>query len=163
MKLKLTIACLVLSGGICMSQDRETSHEISHQFDFWIGNWEVYSGDKLVGHNRIEPILDGMVLQENWVGASGSKGSSFNFYNPQKKKWQQFWVWKNGTTLELEGHYSDGKMILSGQGIDKEGKPIFHRITWFNHTDGTVRQWWQSSKDQKTWTTAFDGLYKKVS
>ena len=75
----------------------------SHQFDFWIGSWEVYADGSLAGHNTIEPILDGCVLQESWQGSSGSAGTSLNFFNLQTERWQQFWVWRNGTTLDLEG------------------------------------------------------------
>jgi hypothetical protein len=134
----------------------------SHQFDFWIGEWEVYSGEALAGHNSIEPIVDGCVLQETWRGSSGSAGTSFNFFNPEKGKWQQFWVWRNGTTLELEGGYSEGKMILQGESRDQEGKPIQNRITWHDNADGSVRQHWEISQDSgETWATAFDGLYRK--
>ena len=43
----------------------------SHQFDFWIGEWEVTAGGKPAGMNSIQPILDGCVLQENWKGSGG--------------------------------------------------------------------------------------------
>lgn len=132
------------------------------QFDFWIGEWEVYEGQSLAGRNSIVPILGGCVLQEKWRGERGSAGSSFNFHNPQIGKWQQFWVWRNGTTLELEGGYHDGKMILEGESTSREGSPILNRITWYDNPDGTVRQHWEVSKDQgQTWETAFDGLYRK--
>lgn len=138
------------------------SDERSHQFDFWIGDWEVYSGDTLQGHNRIEPILDGCVLQENWVGAQGSAGSSFNFFNPQTGRWQQFWVWRNGTTLDLQGAFADGRMVLEGQSQTRDGKTVQNRITWYDNDDGTVRQHWEVSPDSgETWSTAFDGLYRK--
>jgi hypothetical protein len=144
------------------AQKPSCSDERSHQFDFWIGEWEVTSGDKLAGHNSIRPILDGCVLQESWRGARGSAGSSFNFYNPQTKKWHQFWVWRNGTTLELEGGYADGKMILAGESTDKEGKTVHNRITWYANPDGTVRQHWEVSRDGgEAWQDAFDGLYRK--
>lgn len=134
----------------------------SHQFDFWIGEWYVTANGQVAGTNSIQPILDGCVLQENWLGASGSAGSSFNFYNPQAEKWQQFWVWRNGTTLETEGGFSDGKMVLEGESIDRTGNPITNRITWYDNEDGTVRQHWQISTDGgATWQNAFDGLYTR--
>jgi hypothetical protein len=136
------------------------SDEKSHQFDFWIGEWEVSAGGELAGHNSIRPILDGCVLQETWSGVKGSAGSSFNFYDPQAKKWRQLWVWRNGTTLELEGDYADGKMVLEGESIDREGKKIQNRITWHENPDGSVRQHWEV-RDGKQWTTAFDGTYRK--
>jgi hypothetical protein len=151
-----------LNIGPLWAQEQICSGPKEREFDFWIGEWEVYEGENLAGRNTIEPILGGCVLQENWRGESGSAGSSFNFYNSQTKKWQQFWVWRNGTTLELEGKFHDGKMILEGESTNREGKAILNRITWYDNPDGTVRQHWEVSKDQgKSWETAFDGLYKK--
>jgi len=139
--------------------------EKSHQFDFWIGEWEVTSNGKLAGHNSIQPILGGCVLQETWRGASGSAGTSLNYYNPSTKQWHQFWVWRNGTTLPLlSGEYRDRAMTLYGETKDKQGHPIRMRITWTHNEDGTVRQLWEQTGDEgKTWKTLFDGLYTKSS
>ena len=140
------------------------SDEKAHEFDFWIGEWDVFANGKLAGTNSIQPILDGCVLQETWSGSQGSAGSSLNFHNPQTGKWHQFWVWRNGTTLDLSGAFKDGKMILEGGGQDRDGKKIRNRITWYDNQDGTVRQHWQQSPDNgKTWQTSFDGIYKKKS
>lgn len=38
------------------------------QFDFWVGEWDVIVKGKPAGVNRIEKILNGCVLQENWKG-----------------------------------------------------------------------------------------------
>jgi len=159
----LVLGALALSTGPLGAQDAgPCADEKSHQFDFWIGDWEVYSGDQLAGHNTIEPILDGCVLQETWSGATGSAGSSLNFFNPKSGRWQQFWVWRQGTTLELEGEFADGKMVLEGTTLDAEGKTVRNRITWYDNPDGTVRQHWETSTGDGTeWQTAFDGLYRK--
>jgi hypothetical protein len=159
----LVVMLVLLGASAAVGQSQQSCSDAkSHQFDFWIGEWEVYSGEALAGRNSIEPIVDGCVLQETWQGSSGSAGTSFNFYNPQKGKWQQFWVWRNGTTLELEGGYSEGKMILEGESMDQEGKTIQNRITWHDNPDGSVRQHWEISQDSgKTWATAFDGLYRQ--
>lgn len=50
-------------------QDSPTKVKIEmnyRQFDFWIGDWEVYnaSTNKLVGVNKIESILDGKAILE---------------------------------------------------------------------------------------------------
>ncbi|MDJ0842011.1 MAG: hypothetical protein QNK37_36245 [Acidobacteriota bacterium] len=137
----------------------------SHQFDFWIGEWDVYAQGQLAGANSIKPILNGCVLQETWSGASGTAGSSFNHYNPATGKWHQYWVWQNGTTLPLlTGGLENGSMVLSGEQKGKDGSITLHRITWTPNKDGTVRQHWQTSKDSgKTWATSFDGTYKKKS
>ncbi len=154
---------LAIIGGAAAGQGADgCSDGRSRQFDFWIGEWEVFAGEELAGHNTIEPILDGCVLQETWRGIRGSAGSSFNFYNPESGRWQQFWVWRNGTTLELEGELADGRMVLEGESRDREGNPVRNRISWYDNADGTVRQHWQTSHDSgQTWETAFDGLYRK--
>ena len=148
--------------GVTATQDRPCADERSHQFDFWIGEWDVYAEGELAGSNSIQPILDGCVLLESWVGSGGSKGSSFNFFNPGTREWQQFWVWKKGTTLELSGRFTGNRMVLEGKSKGKDGGEIFNRITWFKNDDATVRQHWETSTDQgKKWATAFDGLYKR--
>ena len=136
----------------------------SHQFDFWIGDWEVTQPGRRQDRrrNRIRPILDGCVLQETWRGVSGSAGTSLNFYDTQRKRWRQFWVWREGTTLELEGAFADGRMTMNGDSTEPDGTVVRNRITWFDNTDGTVRQLWEMSKDAgKTWKTVFDGIYRK--
>jgi len=153
----IVLMALALWSGPCADEVK------SHQFDFWIGTWDVYNGDKLVGTNRIEPILEGCVLQENWVSASGQSGTSLNYYSPQTGQWHQFWVYQSGRALPLmSGGLVDGAMVLEGTGKNSKGKTLRHKITWTPNEDGTVRQYWQTSTDNgKTWTVAFDGLYRK--
>jgi hypothetical protein len=63
--------------------------------------------------------------------------------------------------LELAGALLEGKMVLTGEHVVR-GKPTMERITWTPNPDGTVRQHWEQSTDGgKTWTAAFDGLYRK--
>lgn len=137
----------------------------SHQFDFWIGEWDVTTPDgKPAGSSRIERISNGAGLLENWTGypaPTGGNGKSLNAYNQGKKQWQQFWVGGGGGVLELAGGLVDGNMVLTG-GHDVRGRHLTERITWTPHADGSVRQHWEQSADGgKTWTTAFDGLYRK--
>lgn len=159
------LSCLVVLWGAmgpAAAQPAPCADEKAHQFDFWIGEWTVTANGKMAGHNSIQPILDGCVLQETWSGSGGGAGSSFNFYNPQTQKWQQFWVWRNGTTLELEGAFADGRMVLEGPSVNPQGKTVHNRITWYDNDDGTVRQHWEVSSDAgKSWKTAFDGHYMK--
>jgi hypothetical protein len=107
--------------------------------------------------------MDGCVLQEQWKGAKGSEGTSFNFYDPQRKAWRQLWVWRAGTTLELEGKLNEsGAMVLSGPSKQANGAEVLNRITWTANADGSVRQHWQTSGDGgTTWTDSFDGRYVK--
>ncbi|MFT3807803.1 hypothetical protein [Arenimonas sp.] len=137
------------------------------QFDFWIGEWNVPAPDgKPPGHSRIESILDGCVILENWQGGSGYTGKSFNIYNRDTGRWEQFWVDTTGGRLHLIGGIVDGKMVLEGVQAKpnaQTGKTQRERITWTPNADGTVRQHWETSIDDgKTWNTSFDGLYQRV-
>lgn len=158
------VALMVFSPTIGMTADQSQpcADERSHQFDFWIGEWDVYTGDELAGSNSIRPILDGCVLQESWKGVQGSAGSSFNFFDSRSETWRQFWVWRNGSTLELEGAFADDRMILEGEATTPDGEEVVHRITWYNNPDDSVRQLWEASSDGgRTWETVFDGLYRR--
>lgn len=103
------------------------SGEEYRQFDFWIGDWEVLDeAGTPQGTNRIEQILGGCALQENWVGAEGSTGHSFNTFDKNSGRWHQTWVDGNGLLLLLDGGLEEGSMVLSGPGVSRDGDPITH-------------------------------------
>lgn len=136
-----------------------------HQFDFWIGQWDVYDPDgQKVGSNRIEPILKSCALAEHWTDAQGGMGKSYNGYDAAEGLWHQFWVSENGNPLLLTGGLEGTSMVLSGEQVAKKGGPkATQKITWTPNTDGSVRQHWQASTDGgRTWTTVFDGTYKRA-
>lgn len=130
------------------------------QFDFWIGEWDVYAGDRLAGTNRITRILEGCVIFEDYTGSGAYSGKSFNVYDPATKRWKQRWVDTSGLILELEGEFRDGAMRLEGETANADGSRVMHKLTFYPLPDGRVRQHWQQSRDGgATWVDAFDGLY----
>ena len=136
-----------------------------HQFDFWIGEWQVTSGGQVAGTNSVHEVHKGCALQENWQGAgeAGISGSSFNIYDQANDKWHQTWVDSSGTLLELNGGMMNGSMVLQGERPAASGNGIAtHRITWTPNPDGTVRQLWEATQDGETWSVLFDGLYEKM-
>lgn len=137
-----------------------------HEFDFWIGKWIVYKTgtDTIAGYNEIKAVAGGCSLLESYRNASGTfTGNSLNKYDFAKGKWQQFWVDNSGATLFIEGSYSGKKMIMENEETSADGRTkTKNRITWFKKDDRTVRQLWEQSTDGgKTWSVAFDGIYKK--
>ena len=138
----------------------------AHQFDFWIGSWTVYKNgtDTIVGYNEIKPVAGGCSLLESYRSTkSNYVGNSLNKFNFVTGKWQQFWVDNAGLTLFIEGAYNDNRLIMSNTAPSASGKPVMNRITWFKNPNGTVRQLWEQSSDGgKTWSVAFDGMYKKA-
>ncbi|WP_251358349.1 hypothetical protein [Kangiella sp. TOML190] len=131
------------------------------QFDFWIGDWEVFDIDnKKVGENRIVKILAGCALQENWTGVSKNRGHSYNIYDTSTASWHQTWVDNSGTLLQLDGGLKDGAMVLEGESYTPQG-PLLNRISWTAKDDAVLQVWSLSTDRGKTWRAIFHGLYKK--
>ena len=75
-------------------------------------------------------------------------------------KWHQNWIDGQATNpLWLEGGLNErGEMVMTSVGQD----PIT-RVTWTPNPDGTVRHHSEKSTDRgATWTTTFDGLYRRI-
>jgi hypothetical protein len=132
------------------------------QFDFWIGEWNVQVGGQTAGTNSVQLILGECVIFENWTGARGMTGKSFNIFNAATGKWQQTWVDSTGNVLELNGEFKDGAMRLAGEKPGPNGGKIVTKLTFFPLEGDRVRQLWESSQDGgKTWVIVFDGLYTR--
>jgi len=130
------------------------------QVDFWLGEWEVRTPDgKRAGANTIRRTLGGCVLQENWRGAGGHIGTSYNIYDASRRRWHQTWVDDQGLLLQLDGTFTDGRMILVGETVDSTGTRVKQRITWERLEGGKVRQRWESSPDGEGWKVEFEGIY----
>jgi hypothetical protein len=136
----------------------------SRQFDFWIGDWDVFTPNgKLAGANRIEAIY-GCVLHESWKSAT-VQGQSLNVFDADRGVWHQTWIDSTGSLLVIEGKFSGGAMTMSDAALPgkKDAKAV-NEITWTPQPDGTVRQHWRVSADGgKTWSTSFDGKYVRSS
>ena len=131
------------------------------QLDFWVGDWDVQVMGQPAGSSSVQRILGECVIFENWSGAGGMNGKSFNVYNAATGKWQQTWVDDRGSVLELAGSFSDGAMRFSGETKGAKGK-VLQRLTFFNLGHDKVRQLWEQSTDNgKTWAVTFDGLYTR--
>ena len=139
--------------------------EIYDQFDFWAGEWEVFTpGGQRAGHNYIEKVEQGCALTESWTSAAGSTGRSVNFYDPGLGKWRQIWTDDHGSVIDVTGSFSDGAMRFIGEHRYPGGRVAPYRMTFFPNEDGTVRQLIEESSDGgETFAVGFDGLYKPVT
>ena len=135
-----------------------------HQFDFWLGTWEVTNAQgNVAGINRISSILGGCALPEEWQSSGGPySGKSLNICDDANDKWHQTWVHNGGLLLELDGGLVDGSMVMRGHRPGQTGEQVLHRITWEPLEGGDVRQTWDTSGDDgQTWTQQFNGLYTR--
>lgn len=168
-----TLAGLLLWAGLApasaqtSSQPPPTCAAPEHrQFDFWIGDWDVYggpTGDALVGRNTITPVASGCALREHWINARGVDGHSLNAYDREAKAWTQFWIGSDGVILRLQGGLrADGAMAMEGTLPDGKGGLQRQRIVWTPLADGRVEQRWDTSDDDGArWQTSFIGLYRR--
>ncbi len=136
------------------------------QMDFWLGDWKVETKNgQVAGYNKIEKILDGCVVLENWQGNGGSKGKSFNYYDPNTGKWHQKWVDNFGQPLEFEGVVVDDEIVFKGVTIDtRTGQETWQEMTLKKRSEDEVHQLWKQSNDQGiSWTIVFEGYYRPYS
>jgi hypothetical protein len=164
--LALFAALLLLAGGIGVASGDDPVPRFGcaepgfAEFDFWVGEWEVRSGDKLAGHNRIEKVQDGCALVEHWRGARGGTGTSLNIYDRKTGRWQQLWIDNRGERLELSGAREEDGSIWMQSTPDANG--VVQSIRWSLQADGSVRQLWETVTAEGKRTPLFDGTYVKT-
>jgi hypothetical protein len=133
------------------------------QFDFWVGDWDAFDVDSpstAVARIRVDRILDGCVLREDYQDTNGLQGQSFSIYDASRKVWHQSWVTNRGQLLVIEGKMQAGEMVLSGVDHDADGKQRQIRGTW-RPVDGGARESAVTSLDGgKTWKPWFDLLFR---
>lgn len=134
-----------------------------HILDFWIGNWKVYDAatGQLDGTNRIEPILRGCAIVENWSEATVSGEGKSLFYR-EGGTWKQVWVTDSGSAKEkrLVAGAPPGGVRFQGEVLTRKGERVLDRTTLTPLPDGRVRQVIEISRDHgATWTTGYDAYY----
>lgn len=134
------------------------------QFNFWVGNWDVYNTDnKLIGRNHVKQVPNACAIQENWSSeTSKSQGTSYNYYNKTDNTWNQLWIDNTGFSLNLKGHYKDNVMTLKSELIKSEKGNFYNQITWTKNSDGSVTQVWDYlDENHQKLKEVFRGIYKK--
>lgn len=164
-KYVLLICISSIASIVCFAQEScPCCSEFNNQFDFWVGEWEVYdtTGNKL-GENSISKLEDNCILNEHWIGGKGYSGRSYNYFNRTDSTWNQLWIDNTGSHLELKGNLVDGRMVLKSELL--KGQQVdwyYNQITWTPLPDGTVEQLWEIySNDNTLIMNAFKGIYHR--
>jgi hypothetical protein len=142
----------------------------SHQFDFWVGKWEVHpnGADKIIAHSLIEKKYTGCAIRENWMPLGkevNGGGGSLSLYDAKSKQWRQTWIDSTGTRVDLDGGFANGVMSITGlwANFAGPGKDALVRMNYKKQPDGQIRQWAEASSDNgKSWQKTFDFLYRRV-
>jgi hypothetical protein len=168
----IVLSALLFCSVFCFSQaaakpvpcDQTSAY---HRLDFWIGNWDVFdmkTGEK-GGTNRIEKILKGCAIIENWTEASdGSEGKSLFYFQPAKGQWKQVWVTDIGPMKEkiAQNSYTGEGIRFQGEIPHRDGTSHLDRTTLIPLSGGKVRQTIEISRDAgKSWEVVFDAEYRR--
>lgn len=170
MKKKFTLLAVVLISHFLSAQRVPCSSPQFRQFDFWIGEWDVFglNGNK-AGDSKISLILDSCIILEEWTSAGVQQGlryagKSFNTWNGPAKQWQQTWVDNVGnTTAYTNGKFEDKKIIFTTDPFPFRKDTIaVRRLTFFDLGKDKVRQLGEITKDKgNTWMTEYDLEYRR--
>jgi hypothetical protein len=120
------------------------------QFDFWVGQWEVQSGNPTLSASFVTSEADGCAIMEDWHGAGGGRGRSLNAYDASDHRWHQHWVENSGFyPLRLDGGFRKGKMVMQESYPDPKGTPTVFtdRYSWTALGPDDVSQFFQQSTD----------------
>lgn len=139
----------------------------SRQFDFWIGEWDVAPTGAPAGsagsRSRIESVENGCVIAEFYETPTGYAGRSYNAYELNKKRWEQFWVDNVGGLHHYTGQARDGNIYYEAAFTPPGASaPTRNKMTFFNQGPDQVRQLGEQSTDGgKTWTVTYDLTYRR--
>lgn len=156
----------------------------AHQFDFWIGNWDIDqkiiqkdgSWIKTKARDSVFSILKGCAIEEHWTGNvqffwAGMKepkpleGLSVRYYDTKDKKWHIFWMDNFNPTLGTgsKGNFKNGIGEFFHEQKTEKGKQI-SKITFSDITKNSLHWDLSISRDNgETWTKIWIMEMKRAS
>jgi hypothetical protein len=170
LRLKLLAMCVVCLVSASFAQSAPVPvpcdrNPVYQKLDFWLGEWDVFdlkSGAK-DGTNRIEKILKGCAIIENWSDADGSEGKSLFYVVRATGQWRQVWVEDTGGMKEKaqQDSYTGDGIRFQGEILHRDGTSHLDRTT-LSTTGGRIRQTIEISRDHgKTWEVVYDAEYRR--
>ncbi|GJQ61305.1 MAG: hypothetical protein SCALA702_03580 [Melioribacteraceae bacterium] len=136
---------------------------------FWIGEWEVYSGNnELEGENEVKFILGDCVIEENWQSVTGHSGKSMFYLDPRYNTLKQVWLTDNPfrpggvkekTLVEIK---DDKSLVFLGEVYIDSAKSYLDRTILTPVTQNEVKQQISVSINRgEKWTNIFEGVYRR--
>jgi hypothetical protein len=131
--------------------------------NFWVGDWDVYEQNQIVGRDKVEVIFDGTTIIEDWVGKDSPQdvGKSFFYWRAESKSWKQVWVVPGRAYKEKVAHAVPNGLQFVGKVFLRNGKTVDDRTTLTLNPDGSVHQVIEQAADGRTWKVGFDAIYRK--
>lgn len=122
----------------------------SSSFNFWLGEWHLTWEDQKEtehhGHNRIEKILDGKVIQENFADSSRAFfGKSWSTWNPKTQTWRQVWTDNQSSFLEFTGESYGDTLAFVMEPALVNGQNLARRMIFYNIRQDSFTWDWQAA------------------
>jgi hypothetical protein len=139
-----------------------SKNDENSQFDFWMGKWDLYSNGSLFGESMVDTLLDGHVIQEDFVEFPPDPfhGISWTTYNPDTKKWEQTMVDNQGHHSLFTGEFKDKRMTLVRNFKNKKGEDRMQRTAFYNISAISLDWTFDASSDGgKTWNVFYNVHY----
>jgi len=158
--------CCALGAGAKPAADRCAEDAAYRRLDFWLGDWEVFDskdGSKS-GTNKIEKIVEGCAIVENWRNPDGTEVKGFLYFEPARKAWKYVLISHGGGIKErvMDAAFSaSGGVRFQGEiaHVNSAGSHL-DRMTLFPLAGHRIRETIEVSRDNgKTWEMVFDAEY----
>lgn len=157
-----------------MQSPHRCADQTHAQFDFWLGEWHLTwpaeqtggePGGEAKGSNRVERVLGGCVVEENFSMADGSLiGRSLSVYDQQRGLWRQTWVDNSGSYLVFTGEFDEGRMVLQTEPEARDDEIVVTRMVFRDIEENSLRWDWQGSRDGgDSWTDLWNIEYRRSS
>ena len=138
------------------------------EFDFWLGDWDVYRDGAKVGRQMVRRDLDGCALVVDWWGPEGNRGLGVLAHDGIAKRWTQLWVtnqrpFLSRPILRIQDSTYTGPGVRLLRVVDQWTPPgRTERLTTIPTQAGGVRQTLEGSSDSgKTWSVIFDVTHRR--
>lgn len=160
---------LALQISAAYAQDAVTAAD-STSFDFWVGNWKLTWNDSdtsvAYGENTVTKIMDGKVVQENFVAhtgvSAGFKGTSVSVFDRADGKWRQTWVDNQSVYLEFTGGVRGENRFFERSFTGPKGTTVHQRMVFYNITgDAFDWDWERSTDNDSTWALGWRIHYER--
>lgn len=159
--MKIAFSIILLCSFHHVSAQLSKSTETS-QFNFWIGKWDLFTNGSKFGESKVDTLLDGYAIQEDFLEFPPDPFHSINLttYNKDSKKWEQTMVDNQGNHSFFIGEFKDGKATLVRNFKNKKGEDRIQRTSFYNISENSFDWTFDASADGgKTWHTYYTVHY----
>lgn len=132
----------------------------TRDLDFTVGNWQLTAANgQFVGTSEIaiDPTLSGCLIEEHFSTTKGYQAIGWLYYDAIENTYFRTYVDNQGERVELRGTFIGGSLVLTGAEPIRGAEGAQVRVTWSSTSATTLRQLWETSRDNgTTWRRAQD-------